>query len=131
MDTTAGQSGRKGLAMRQQVVHFEIIGRDPAELRSYYGELFGWGFETGDASTEAVSEPGNHGFVDGSETGGGINGGVGGGKRYERRVLFYVGVPDVEAALKKAESLGGGAGWAPRELPDASWSGSSPIPRGI
>ncbi len=93
--------------MGQPVVHFEIIGRDPAELRSYYGELFGWGFETGDASTEAVSEPGNYGFVDGSETGGGINGGVGGGKGYERRVLFYVGVPDVEAALKKAESLGG------------------------
>lgn len=81
--------------------------------------------------TEAVSEPGNYGFVDGSETGGGINGGVGGGEGYERRVLLYVGVPDVEAALKKAESLGGGAGSAPRGLPDASWSGTSPIPRGI
>jgi uncharacterized protein len=30
------------------------------------------------AATEAVSEPGNYGFVDGSKTGGGINGGLGG-----------------------------------------------------
>jgi predicted enzyme related to lactoylglutathione lyase len=35
-------------------VHFEIIGRDPTKLRSYYGELFGWEFDTGDAATEAT-----------------------------------------------------------------------------
>jgi predicted enzyme related to lactoylglutathione lyase len=58
--------------MGQPVVHFEIIGSDPAKLRSYYGELFGWEFDTGDAATEAVSQPGNYGFVDGSTTGGGI-----------------------------------------------------------
>jgi predicted enzyme related to lactoylglutathione lyase len=48
-------------------------------------------------------------FVDGRTTGGGdgINGGVGGGEGHERRVLFYVGVPDVEGALQRAESLGG------------------------
>ena len=95
--------------MGQPVVHFEIIGSDPAMLRSYYGDLFGWEFASGDAATETVSQPGNYGFVDGSTTGDGtgINGGVGGGEGYERRALFYVGVPDVEAALQKAESLGG------------------------
>lgn len=95
--------------MGQPVMHFEIIGSDPAKLRSYYGDLFGWEFATGDAATEAVSQPGNYGFVDGSTTGDGtgINGGVAGGEGYERRVLFYVGVPDVEAALQEAESLGG------------------------
>jgi predicted enzyme related to lactoylglutathione lyase len=62
-----------------------------------------------DAVTEKVSQPGTYGFVDGSTTGegNGINGGIGGGQGYERRVLFYVGVPDVESALQKAESLGG------------------------
>jgi predicted enzyme related to lactoylglutathione lyase len=93
--------------MGQPVVHFEIIGSDPAKLRSYYRELFGWEFDTGDAATEAVSQPGSYGFVDGSTTGGGINGGVGGGEGYEPRVVFYVGVPNVENALEKAESLGG------------------------
>ncbi|MYW05894.1 VOC family protein [Streptomyces sp. SID3343] len=96
----------------QAVVHFEIVGTDPAMLRDYYGKLFGWEFDVGDAATEAISEPGNYGFVDGAKTdaGGGnpgINGGVAGGADHERRVLFYVGVPSVEAALRKAESLGG------------------------
>lgn len=88
------------------VVHFEIIGSDPAKLHGYYAELFDWDFQTGDAVSEEVSQPGMYGFVDGSTTGG-INGGVGGGQGHERRVLFYVGVPDVESALQKAESLGG------------------------
>src|SRR3954465_7117182 len=95
--------------MEQPVVHFEIIGTDPARLRTYYGELFGWTFTTRDAVTDAVSRPGEYGFVDGGAARGGtgINGGVGGGAGYEPRVLFYVGVPDVEAALTEAESLGG------------------------
>jgi hypothetical protein len=95
--------------MGDAVVHFEIIGADPARLRDYYGQLFGWEFAVGDASTEAVSRPGNYGFVHGGSTGDGtgINGGVAGGEGYQPRVLFYVGVPDVEAALRKAESLGG------------------------
>ena len=92
--------------MSQPVVHFEIIGRDPAALREFYGELFGWEFEVGDAATEAVSRKGNYGFVE-SSTDGGINGGVGGGEGYENRVIFYVSVPNVEDALEKAESLGG------------------------
>jgi predicted enzyme related to lactoylglutathione lyase len=104
-------SVRKGLIMGQPVVHFEIIGTDPAKLQGYYGELFGWSFHPGDAVTDKVSQPGRYGFVDGSTTGSdgspGINGGVGGGPGYERRVLFYVGVADVEAALRKAEDLGG------------------------
>jgi len=32
--------------MGQPIVHFEIIGKDPKRLRSYYGDLFGWEFDT-------------------------------------------------------------------------------------
>ena len=103
--------------MGQPVVHFEIIGRDPARLRSYYGELFGWEFQNGDAATGAVSQPGNYGFVDRTTTGDGINGGVGGGEGYEGRVLFYVSVPSVEAALTRAESLGGERRMGPEGTP--------------
>lgn len=94
--------------MGQPVVHFEIIGTDPAKLRSYYGDLFGWEFDTSGPVSTAVSQPGNYGFVDqGTGDGVGIPGGVGGGEGYDAHVVFYVGVPDVEAALQKAESLGG------------------------
>ena len=116
--------------MGQPVVHFEIIGREPAKLQSYYGELFGWEFQAGEAATDAVSEPGNYGFVDGSTTGNGINGGVGGGEGYERRVLFYVGVPNVESALKKAESLGGKRRMGPEGSPGTLVVGQFTDPEG-
>lgn len=116
--------------MGQPVVHFEIIGRDPANLRTYYGDLFGWEFQVGDATTETVSQPGNYGFVDESTNGGGINGGVGGGEGYESRVLFYVSVPDVEAALAKAESLGGKRRMGPEGVPGTFLVGQFTDPQG-
>jgi hypothetical protein len=93
----------------QPIVHFEITGKDPEKLRSFYGGLFEWEFDTNAPVAEAISEPGNYGFVDRNTTsdGTGIPGGVGGGTGYDGHVIFYVGVPDVEAALQKAESLGG------------------------
>jgi uncharacterized protein len=112
------------------VVHFEIIGSDPAQLRSYYGELFGWEFQIGDATTDAVSPPGSYGFVAGATTGGGINGGVGGGEGYEGRVLFYVSVPNVEVALKKAESLGGKRRMGPEGTPGTLVVGQFTDPEG-
>lgn len=107
--------------MGQPVVHFEITGKDPEKLRSYYGDLFGWTFDTNAPVSEAVSEPGNYGFVDRNTTsdGVGIPGGVGGGRNYERHVLFYIGVPNVEAALQRAESLGGTRRMGPKKNPGA------------
>ena len=103
--------------MGQPVVHFEIIGTDPAKLRGFYGELFGWEFDTSGSVAAAVSESGNYGFVEpGSDTGG-IPGGVGGGPGYQPHIVFYVGVPDVEAALKQAESLGGTRTMGPERAP--------------
>jgi uncharacterized protein len=90
--------------MGQPVVHFEIVGTDADKLQSYYSELFGWEFDS--------DNPMNYGVVprDGNTNadGVGIGGGVGTGPEgYPGHVTFYVEVPDVEAALAKAESLGG------------------------
>ena len=49
--------------MGQPVVHFEIIGKDPAKLRGYFGELFGWEFGLPSPVSEAVSDPADYGFV--------------------------------------------------------------------
>lgn len=99
--------------MDRPVVHFEIIGADPAHLRGYYGALFGWEFDTSGPVSGEVSEPGEYGFV---ETGT-IPGGVGGGAGHERHVVFYVGVPDVAAALAEAERLGGTRRMGPDRAP--------------
>jgi predicted enzyme related to lactoylglutathione lyase len=115
--------------MGQPVVHFEIIGKDPAELRRYFGELFGWEFDTSAPVAETVSEPMNYGFVNASD-GTGIPGGVGGGAGYESHVVFYVGVPDVEAALQKAESLGGKRRIGPERAPTGLVVGHFTDPEG-
>jgi uncharacterized protein len=90
--------------MGQPVVHFEVIGKDADKLQSYYSELFGWEFDS--------DNPMNYGVVqrqgNTSSEGVGIGGGVGTGPEgYDGHVTFYIEVPDVEAALAKAESLGG------------------------
>jgi uncharacterized protein len=101
--------------MGQPVVHFEIIGKDAQRLRSYYGDLFDWSFDTNPSVTGM-----DYGIVERYTTsdGIGIPGGVGGGMEgYEGHVMFYVAVPDVEAALQKAESLGGTRRMGPDPIP--------------
>jgi len=95
--------------MGQPVVHFEVIGAQPGALRTFYAELFDWEFDTRVPVSDAVSEPGNYGFVDRYSTsdGTGIRGGVGGGNGYASHAIFYVGVESVESALRAVEQLGG------------------------
>jgi predicted enzyme related to lactoylglutathione lyase len=105
--------------MGHPVVHFEVIGTAPAALRDYYGELFGWEFDTSGPVAQAVSQQGDYGFTDTGTANGeaGIPGGVGGGPDYDSHAMFYVGVPDVEAALRRAENLGGTRRMGPQRPP--------------
>ena len=117
--------------MGQPVVHFEVIGQDPAMLRSYFGDLFGWTFDMTPVAEE-VSEPDNYGFINRMTTddGTGIPGGVGGGAGYPGHALFYVGVPEVEEALRKAESLGGRRLMGPVRAPSGLVVGHFADPEG-
>ena len=105
--------------MGQPVVHFEIIGTAPQALRDYYATLFDWTFDTRGLVAEEVSVPTDYGFVGHDASGGhvGIPGGVGGGPTFDPHVVFYVGVPDVEAALQQAEALGGTRRMGPARAP--------------
>jgi uncharacterized protein len=90
--------------MGQPVVHFEVVGRDGPALWSFYSSLFGWKID--------ASNPMNYGIVPREDNlnadGIGIGGGVGvGPEGHPGHLTFYVEVPDVEAALQQAESLGG------------------------
>jgi predicted enzyme related to lactoylglutathione lyase len=105
--------------MADPVVHFEIIGKNASRLRIYYEDLFGWKANTDSAVAPEVSAPGNYGFIDkvSTEDGTGIPGGIGGGEEYDSHTVFYVGVENVKAALKRAESLGGKIVMGPVEKP--------------
>ncbi|HEY5354132.1 MAG TPA: VOC family protein [Streptosporangiaceae bacterium] len=122
--------------MAQPVVHFEIIGKDPEKLRGYFSDLFGWEFDMSAPVAETVSEPMNYGFVNGGTTSdgtgipGGVGGGVGGGAGCDGHVIFYVGVPSVEAALQRAESLGGQRQMGPVKAPTGLVVGHFTDPEG-
>jgi hypothetical protein len=95
--------------MAQPVVHFEVVGKDPAGLRDYFSQLFGWSFAVPSPVAEEVSAPNEYGSLEltTDDDGTGIRGGVGGGPGYESHSVFYVGVPDVGVASQRAEDLGG------------------------
>jgi uncharacterized protein len=109
------------------VVHFEVIGKDSEKLQGYYSELFGWEVDT--------SNPMNYGVIpregNTNSEGIGIGGGVGGGPEgYAGHVTFYVEVPDVEAALDKAETLGGTRVMGPETIMDRMVLGQFEDPEG-
>ncbi len=99
--------------MGQPVVHFEIIGQDGKALRSYYSQLFGWEFD--------ADNPMEYGILAREDNLGEDGVGIGGGvaqapEGYQGHVTVYVAVPDVEAALARAEELGGTRMMGPDEV---------------
>ncbi len=107
--------------MGQPVLHFEILGKDGKRLQDYYAELFGWNID--------ANNPMNYGMVE--RAGDGIGGGIGPGPAdYPGHVTVYVGVPDVEAALAKAESLGGRRVMGPEQVTPDTQIGMFTDPEG-
>jgi predicted enzyme related to lactoylglutathione lyase len=99
--------------MGQPVVHFEIIGLDGDKLQSYYSELFGWEIDSDNEMRYGLVQREGNTNPDGVGIGGGVAGGPEG---YTGHVTIYVEVPDAEAALAKAESLGGTRMMGPDEV---------------
>ena len=113
--------------MGRPVVHFEVVGNDGKKLQEYYSELFDWDIEAdndmgyGLVVREANLNP------DGIGIGGGVSQGPEG---YGGHVTFYVEVPDVEAALAKAEELGGSRIFGPDKVMDMMVLGQFADPEG-
>ena len=96
--------------MGNPVLHFEIAGKDGGSLQKYYDDLFGWKITTHEAS--------GYGMVDTQSDGQGVGGGILTSPMGTPMVTFYVGVDDLDAALKKAEKLGGKTVVPPMQVPD-------------
>jgi predicted enzyme related to lactoylglutathione lyase len=98
--------------MSNPTIHFEVLGKDHEGLKSFYTELFGWKMSDVPSATG-----GPYSIVEAES--GGIGGGIGQARNgIEGHVTFYVGVDDLEAALAKAESLGGTPLTEPMDIPD-------------
>jgi len=84
--------------MGNPVVHFEIRAAEPDAARAFYGRLFGWTFPDGGIPGYTYVDTG---IPDA------IPGGIGPTQGGDELVTVFVGVDDVEAALRQAERLGG------------------------
>jgi uncharacterized protein len=92
------------MEMANKVVHFEVTGSDGKKLQDFYSALFGWNVD--------ANNPMQYGMVHGDQAG--IGGGI---CTAATRVTFYVEVPDLGAALKQAERLGGKTVMPPGQVP--------------
>ena len=81
-----------------KVIHFEVVGKDPKALQSFFGSLFGWKLDTNNPSGYGMTDPAATGIVVG--IGGTPDGSAG-------HVTGYVRVADVDATLARAVELGG------------------------
>lgn len=84
--------------MAYKIVHWELMGRDGAELKKFYGELFDW-------TLEAVPGFGDYYMTNAEETG--LAGAVGqGSEDMPNYHIMYIEVPDIDAHLGRAEAAG-------------------------
>jgi uncharacterized protein len=95
--------------MGAPVVHFEIMGKDAAQLKEFYSELFGW--KVG----ELTPEMGYYGLVDGETSG--LAGGIGQSDDGKPRSTVYTQVSDLQATLDQVVALGGSVVMPPTEIP--------------
>jgi uncharacterized protein len=88
------------------IVHFEITGRDPERLRTFYAQLFSWDIGDGPLMNIAPGfggpEPGPAGHIRRSERSG---------------VALYVQVRDIRESLIHAAELGGAVTLEPVDVP--------------
>jgi len=112
----------------QPIVHIEFSANDPAAASKFYADAFGWKIQT-DPQFDY------HMF----QTDGGPGGGFvpvdaptdGGTMQYKPGdVLVYIGSDDIDAALRKIESLGGTVVVPKTEIPQTGWFGVFRDPTG-
>ncbi|MBW8012195.1 MAG: VOC family protein [Chloroflexi bacterium] len=97
---------------KHTIVHVEIPGNNPSETGKFYADLFGW-------KTEEVPGMDYISFETGEGAGGGF-------PKVDDQikigdVIVYVSTDDIEASLKKAESLGGKTMLPKTEIPGMGW----------
>ena len=80
-----------------RIIHFEVTGKDQVALQGYYSDLFGWRLNT--------DFPGGYGMTDPAQTG--LVVGIGAAPQGSGFVTGYITVPDINATLERATSLGG------------------------
>lgn len=97
--------------MGQPVAFFEVTSADHERAQQFYADLFGW---------QVAADPamGGYGLIDTGAAESAIGGGIGPAQGPDDTgVKIYVRVDDLDAALSRAEQLGGRRLVEPTDLP--------------
>jgi len=104
--------------MGNPITHLEIAGRDGAKLENFYSQLFDW-------NIERREERNVGGFAYGSIKEGDA-GPISLGIRHEPQgkaeLVFYIAVPDLDAAVAKAKELGAQIRIPPMQAPEVTFA---------
>jgi predicted enzyme related to lactoylglutathione lyase len=111
--------------MANPFVHVELNTADPEKAKAFYSKLFQWQLET--MKNPAVPDAGYTMINVGKGTGGGIMKQIPGGPA---GWVAYVEVDDIQAAMKKAKSLGAKVMKDVTEVKDMGWFGFIQDPTG-
>ncbi len=84
--------------MEGRIVHFELPADDSGRARTFWGDLFGWTFDSPEGPFE-------YHMIQGLEPGGAVYPSQSG----ERGPIVYFGTGDIDAKIAKVRELGGEA----------------------
>ncbi len=104
--------------MPAPVVHFEIGCKDIQKARKFYGDLFGWEYMPGAPNMAMIGNLGGHVPKPTDGIGGHL---MALGHPPHQYVTIYAQVDNIEAALAKAEKLGGSTLIPKQEVPGMGW----------
>jgi uncharacterized protein len=99
--------------MANPFVHLELTTSDTSKAKEFYTKLFGWTFTDNDMGNGMIYST----FKPDSGPGGGLYSMPGAPTGW----LAYVGVDEINAATKKATSLGAKVILGPQEVPNVGW----------
>lgn len=100
------------------VIHFEIGCQNLAKTGAFYGDLFGWTYESGMPSMSMINNIGGHVKAPTDGIGGHL---TSLGHEPHQYVTIYAMVDDIEAMLEKSTKLGGKIVIPKQEVPGMGW----------
>ncbi len=95
------------------IAHLELSAKDPATASRFYADLFGWKIDHNAKFDYYIFEG------EGGPRGGFVK--ADGTQHKAGEVVVYIGTDDLDATLKKVESLGGKVLQPKTEIPGVAW----------
>jgi len=110
LGSLSGDHNKRRRELAGKLVHFEIPADDTARVKEFYGNLFGWKYETYEGPVE-------YHMLQGIEPGGGIYPTQEG----EKGIRVYYETDDIDGSIERVRELGGTVKSEKAPVPAMGW----------